>query len=62
MSESRPGRVAEMRAERDKDRELFERMMEQWFESFCTHLGNDGWEWHPANTTLGSLEQKVPRG
>jgi hypothetical protein len=47
--------------ERDEARELFERMMEQWFESFYTHLGNDGWEWHPANTTPGSLDQKGPR-
>jgi hypothetical protein len=47
-----------MRSERDEAREFVERMMEQWFESFYTHLGNDGWEWHPATTAPSSLQRK----
>jgi hypothetical protein len=43
--------------ERDEDRELVERM-EQWIESFYTHLGNDGWEWHPASGTPRSLRME----
>ena len=43
--------------ERDEARELVERM-EQWMESFYTHLGNDGWEWHPASGTPRSLRME----